>query len=54
LGQGITDKFIESGTLASTHGLHQLGTEATLETSNLLCIYINKLSCISCKIIEGL
>jgi hypothetical protein len=38
LGQGITDKLIESGTLASTNGLHQLGTEAMLETSDLLSL----------------
>jgi hypothetical protein len=54
LGKGITDKFIESGTLASTRGLHQLGTKAMLETSDLLSISINKLHRIPCKVIEGL
>jgi hypothetical protein len=53
LSLSITDNLIESGTLASAHGLHQLGTEAMLETSDLLSISINKLNCIPCKVIEG-
>jgi hypothetical protein len=51
LSQNITDKLIESGTLTSAHGLHQLGTEATLETGDLLSI---RLGYIPCKVIEGL
>jgi hypothetical protein len=54
LSQSITDKLIESGTLASAHVLHQLETKVTLETSDLLSISINKLSCIPCKVIEVL
>jgi hypothetical protein len=47
LGNGIADKLIESGALAIAHGLHQLGTETSLETNDLLSIRVHKLSCIS-------
>jgi hypothetical protein len=42
LQESITDKLIESCTLASTHGLHQFETKSPLETSNPLGINIDK------------
>jgi hypothetical protein len=43
LQESITDKLIESCTLASTHGLHQFGTMSHLKTSNPLGIGVDKI-----------
>jgi hypothetical protein len=54
LKDSITDKLIESCTLAIAHGLHQFGTQPPFETCNLLNLRINKFRSISWQVDESM
>ena len=51
LGQSITNKLVVSGTPRIGHGLHQFGTQASLETLYLL-LSIHKTWSISGQVVE--
>ena len=53
LGQGITDELIVCGTPRVGHGLHWLGTKASLEALYFLLFYVDKLWGILGKIVKS-
>jgi len=54
LGQGIADKLIVCGTPRVGHGLHQLGTKASLEALYFLFLHIGEPWGVSGQIVEGM
>jgi hypothetical protein len=54
LKDSITNKLVESYTLAIAHGLHQFGTQPPFKTSDLLNLRINKFRSISWQVDESM